>query len=117
MIPKKNRFTRREFSLLRPRMKKFNAGDFLFFYCGLKNHHKLAAVIGKKVDKRAVARNAWRRSVYNTVGPELLKSQTPIGLVCLYKGDTIPENTSALIKAWLDFKQYAERKHLLNFNS
>jgi|GEM_PF-1945168 len=115
MIAKTHRFTRREFSLLRPKMKKFGAGDFLFFYCGFKRTNKLAAVISKKVDKRAVARNAWRRSVYCTVGPELLKNTTPLAVVCLYKGTTIPENTDGLQAAWNDFKYYAERKQLLNF--
>ena len=116
MLTKAHRFTRREFSFLRPRMKKFVAGDFLFFYCAFKRHSKLAAVISKKVDKRAVKRNAWRRLVYHTIGPELLKSTSPLALVCLYKGAQINENTEDLIAAWESFKAYAQRKELLKFN-
>lgn len=115
MIPKKHRFTRREFDLLRPKMKSFRAGDFLFFYRPFQRHSKLAAVVSKKVDKRAVGRNAWRRRVYDTLGPELLKSSLPLALVCLYKGPSIPDNKQDLVQAWNEFKAYAERKNLLEF--
>lgn len=116
MIPKTHRFTRREFTLLRPKMKKFTAGDFIFFYCPLNQHSKLAAVVSKKVDKRAVKRNTWRRWVYNVVGLDLLKSSRPLALVCLYKGAMIPENTQDLQAAWDAFKAYAQRKKLLTFD-
>jgi ribonuclease P protein component len=96
-------------------MKKFTAGDFLFFYCPLKTDSKLAAVVSKKVDKRAVARNSWRRRVYDLVGTDLIKSQQPLALVCLYKGTSIPENTEDLAAAWQQFKVYAEAKQLLKF--
>ena len=114
MISKTHRFTRREFSLLRPKMKKFRAGDFLFFYCRLQKKSKLAAVISKKVDKRAVARNAWRRRVYRHIGPELLANTSCLALVCLYKGHQIPENSDDLMAAWQEFKAYAVRKKLLS---
>ncbi len=115
MISKTHRFTRRDFIFLRPRMKKFAAGDFLFFYCPRPKGSKLAAVISKKVDKRAVARNAWRRSVYDLVGKALLESSQPLALVCLYKGASIPENTDDLAAAWKQFKAYAVTKKLLKF--
>lgn len=117
MISKAHRFTRRDFNFLRPKMKKFRAGDFLFFYCRLQRTSKLAAVISKKVDKKAVARNAWRRGVYHLVGPELIESQSPLALVCLYKGAAIPENTHDLITAWSAFKTYAIKKEILKYES
>lgn len=75
----------------------------------------MAAVISKKVDKRAVARNSWRRQVYGLVGERLIKSHRPLALVCLYKGASIPENTDTLAAAWQQFKAYAEHKKLLKF--
>ncbi len=116
MISKAHRFTRRDFSFLRPKMKKFRTGDFLFFYCALPHTCRLAAVISKKVDKKAVARNAWRRSVYDLVGQEFIKSTTGMALVCLYKGEAIPENNRALKTAWHEFKRFAETKKLLTFD-
>jgi ribonuclease P protein component len=98
-------------------MKKFRAGDFLFFYCKLQRTSKLAAVISKKVDKKAVARNAWRRGVYHLVGPELIENQSPLALVCLYKGASIPENTHDLSTAWSEFKTYAIKKEILKYES
>ena len=115
MIPKAHRFTRRDFIFLRPKMKSFRAGDFLFFYKPLPQRSRLAAVISKKVSKRAVDRNAWRRQVYRLIGPELLKSEAPLALVCLYKGATIPENTQDLAAAWKEFKAYACKKNLLTY--
>ncbi|NCP66718.1 hypothetical protein GW756_00230 [bacterium] len=97
-------------------MKKFSAGDFLFFYCPLQRGSKLAAVISKKVDKRAVARNSWRRTVYDLVGVDLIRSQKPLALVCLYKGASIPENTDDLAVAWQQFKAYAVDKNYLRFH-
>jgi len=116
MISKAHRFTRRDFAFLRPKMKKFRSGDFLFFYHPLQVQSKLAAVVSKKVSKKAVLRNKWRRRVYDLIGPELLQSEIPLALVCLYKGAFIPENTQDLQKAWADFKAYALRKKLLKYN-
>jgi len=60
-------------------------------------------------------RNRWRRQVYALVGQELIQSQMPLGLVCLYKGDSIPENTLDLQQAWAQFRAYAVSKNLLKF--
>jgi len=117
MISKAHRFSRRDFTFLRPKMKKFRSGDFLFFYCKLQTASKLAAVISKKVDKKAVARNAWRRGVYKHVGPELIENQLPLALVCLYKGGSIPENTDDLINAWGEFKTFALKNKILKYDS
>lgn len=116
MISKAHRFTRRDFVFLRPKMKSFRSGDFLFFYHPLKYGSKLAAVISKKVDKKAVLRNRWRRQVYDVIGQELIQSHNFLALVCLYKGSSIPENTQDLQCAWEAFKVYALRKKLLKFN-
>lgn len=75
----------------------------------------MAAVISKKVNKRAVARNNWRRKVYALVGKVLIKSERPLALICLYKGASIPENTDTLVFAWQQFKAYAENNKLLKF--
>ena len=110
MIAKKFRFTRREFEKARKKTKRFSSGDFLFFYAKSHQLPKMATVISKKVEKSAARRNAFRRRTYDFLGQELIELKPALLFICLYKGQSIPKNTTSLESALTDFKGFLKRK-------
>ena len=87
MIAKDHRFTRRQFAAARKRMKSFRSGPFLFLYrTNPKVHSKFAVVVKKKIEKRAVVRNRFKRSVYTHLQEKFLNQFSNLQLICLHQG-------------------------------
>lgn len=94
MLPKNNRFTRRQFAAARKRMKSFRAGPFLFLYrTDERNPSRFATVVKKKTDKRATARNKFKRQVYTHLRDSLLPRFDHLQLICLHQGSTFDSTT------------------------
>ena len=110
MISRQNRFTTKNFEFLRRKMKSFRSGGFLFLYGQDRVRPHFAVVVSKKVDKRAVARNKLRRQTYELIRTQLLPNVTNLNLICLYKGEQIPENHTEIKKAVKDFEKFYTRK-------
>ncbi len=110
MLPQKHRFTSKNFEFLRRKMKSFRSKNFLFLYGPDRKKSHFAAVVSKKTDKRAVQRNRLRRQLYEQFRINLLPTVTNLNLICLYKGDQIPENPAEIQNAVEEFKQFYVRK-------
>lgn len=112
MLSRKNRFSRHNFNFLRKHMKSFKTEGFLFLYSPSNQFEpRFAAVISKKVDKKAVARNWFRRGVYEMFNTYFLKDQLRFNVICLYKGQTIPENKQDLELAVKKLAHYLSQKN------
>ena len=110
MIPKKHKFSRRYFEVLMRKMKSFRHEDFLILYRP-SERISFAVVISKKVTKKAVERNRFRRQMYSLLEEKFLKDRLPLQMIILYKGRQIPDNTAGMEAALEDFKAYYLRKH------
>ncbi|MCK5460826.1 ribonuclease P protein component [Candidatus Gracilibacteria bacterium] len=106
MLAKKNRFTQNSFEFWRKRMKGFRSGDFLFLFAPSNKETCCAVVISKKIEKLATKRNRFRRQVYEIFREYLLGKTRACNIICLYKGEKIPQNVDEIfphIKAFIRF--------------
>jgi len=114
MIPKKFRFTSKNFGFLSRRMKSFRVKDFLFLYGQDRYHTHLAVVISKKVEKTAVKRVKYRRQMYKALREVFLPKNLKINIICLYKGKKINNNTDVMKSSVKELFDYLERKKIID---
>lgn len=99
MIPKKNRFTTKQFEKTFKKSFRIFCGNFLFLVSDNRFGNKCSVVVGKKVSKLAVKRNRIRRKVYEMVRTDLLPNISKKNIICLYQGADVLEDRESFLKA------------------
>lgn len=78
-----------------------------------KYQSHVAVVISKKVSKKAVNRNRFRRRTYEVLRKNYLPLADKLNIICLYKGKEIPENALEIEKSVMEFISFAHQKQLI----
>lgn len=110
-LPRAQRFTSRHFEKIRPRLRAFRSGDFLFLYRRQK-YTKAAVVVSKKVEKSAVKRNQFRRRTYEIIRTRLLSDQSPLEVICLYRGQKLPASQTEIWQMMRKFVGFLRSKKI-----
>lgn len=91
MISRKNRFHGHN-SVSKVRGKSIHSENFsIRCASNRKDDFRLAVVVSKKVDKRAVVRNRIRRRVFEVIRTSNLLDNKPVDVVVYVKNSTVAE--------------------------